>query len=123
MGVYMDESGIHDGSPVVTVAAYFAEPKIWRAWTLDRNRMKRPIRVFHAADCANLHTEFEGWDKAARDKLVAGLLPVIPKHHLPGICVGVHLHEFERAKLDIQNSRKCSGAPTRHAFNGLSSFC
>jgi hypothetical protein len=28
----MDESGIHDGAPVVAVAGYISRPKDWRAW-------------------------------------------------------------------------------------------
>lgn len=31
--VAMDESGVHDGSPVLTVAAYVARPEQWRNWT------------------------------------------------------------------------------------------
>ena len=59
---YMDESGIHDGAPVVTVAGYISRSKHWRAWTKDWNKAKRPIKIFHAdanilrgpgrADCA-----------------------------------------------------------------------
>ena len=45
---YMDESGIHDGAPVVTVAGYISRPKHWRAWTKDWNKAKRPIKIFHA---------------------------------------------------------------------------
>ena len=30
--VYMDESGTHDGSPVVTVGCYVATPKQWKLW-------------------------------------------------------------------------------------------
>ena len=36
------------------------------------------IKVFHAADCANLRGEFEGWTKEQRDQLVAKLLPIMP---------------------------------------------
>jgi hypothetical protein len=63
----MDETGIHDGAPVVAVAAYVARPVVWRNWTKKWNAAKRPIKVFHATDCANLRGEFEGWSKEQRD--------------------------------------------------------
>jgi hypothetical protein len=34
---FMDESGIHDGSPVVTVAMYVAQQPDWRAFVRDWN--------------------------------------------------------------------------------------
>jgi hypothetical protein len=75
--VYMDESGTHDHSPVLTVGAYFARPREWQAWTKRWNVAKRPIKIFHSVDCQNLHGEFEGWSPEERDRLVANLLPVI----------------------------------------------
>jgi len=78
--VYMDESGTHDGSPVVTVAAYYAKPKVWRDFTKDWNTRKRPIKIFHAVDCQNLENEFSGWKPKRRDEFVKQLLPVIPAH-------------------------------------------
>jgi hypothetical protein len=47
--VYLDESGVHDGSPIVTVAGYIGRPKEWRAWTSRWVRTLRPIKVYHAA--------------------------------------------------------------------------
>ena len=76
--VYMDESGTHVGSPAITVGAYFARPTVWRDWTKDWNAAKRPIRVFHAADCQALEEEFKGWTPEARDTLVKRILPVLP---------------------------------------------
>jgi len=29
----MDESGVHDNSPVLTVGAYVARPSQWQEWT------------------------------------------------------------------------------------------
>src|SRR2546423_288143 len=57
--IYMDESGLHHGSPVVTVGGYYGRPKAWKAFTREWNAAKRPIEIFHSADCANLKGEFE----------------------------------------------------------------
>jgi len=44
--VYMDESGIHDNSPVVTVGAYVGRPRDWAAWTKEVEYRKTPYRCF-----------------------------------------------------------------------------
>lgn len=92
--VYMDESGTHDGSPVVAVGAYVALPRVWRDWTKVWNRRKRPIRIFHSNDCANFWGEFEGWDKERRDPFVAQLLPTIPEHQTAAFVAGIRMDDF-----------------------------
>jgi hypothetical protein len=74
----MDETGIHEEATMVAVGGYISRPKHWRAWTKDWNRAKRPIKIFHSSDCANLRGEFESWDKKRRDAYVAQLLPIMP---------------------------------------------
>lgn len=112
----MDESGVHDGSPVVTVGAYFAKPSIWQRWTKDWNRQKRPINVFHANHCANLRGEFSGWEETHRDEFVAKLLPIIAEHRMAGLSVGVHLHEFEKAIATEPLIREMFGTPYTACF-------
>src|SRR5215471_18986963 len=87
--VAMDESGVDDNTPVITVAGYVARPKLWRDWTKQWNVAKRPIKVFHAADCANFHREFEGWEREPRDALVIRLLDVMEQSDLPGVVIGL----------------------------------
>jgi hypothetical protein len=113
---YMDESGVHDGSPVLAVAAYLARPRQWQEWTKRWNATKRPIKVFHAADCANLHGEVEGWTKEDRDALVARLLPVIAVFDMPGVVVGIHMQEFEAALAGRPDLREVFGTPYAACF-------
>jgi len=95
--IYMDESGIHDDSPVVTVSAYMAKPTVWQKWTKKWNAAKRPIKVFHAADCANYRGEFKDWNQPRRDKYVAKLLPVITSFPIGGLVIGMNLEDFRAA--------------------------
>ena len=88
---YIDESGIHDVSPVLTVGAYLARPKIWRDWTKKWNTAKKPIKVYHAADAANLEGEFEDWPKEKMNALAAKLLPLIGNAELSGALIGIHM--------------------------------
>jgi hypothetical protein len=114
--IYMDESGIHDGSPVVTVGAWFGTPSTWRDFTKDWNQLKRPINVFHAADCANLEGEFKGWHPQDRDAYVAKLLPVIAKHGIGGVLIGIVMKYFEDAMRAVPDLRDMFGTPYDACF-------
>jgi hypothetical protein len=92
----MDESGIHDGSPVVTVAAYIGRPRDWLKWEKRWRAAKRPIGVFHSADAQHLRGEFEDWSASARDNLVRRILLVIVDAGFPGMVIGVHMDEYRR---------------------------
>ena len=111
------ESGIHDGSPVLTVAAYQAKPKEWRDWTKKWNAAKRPIKVYHAVDAANLQGEFEGWTAAERDKLAAKLLPLIGEAQLAGVVIGIHMEEFRRAIASHPELKEIIGNPYGACFH------
>jgi hypothetical protein len=113
---FMDESGIHEGSPVVTVGSWFGRPSVWRDFTKDWNRQKRPIKVFHAADCANLTGEFKGWDKHRRDAYVAKLLPVIAEHEIAGLLIGIVMDTFEQAMSAVPDLRYMFGGAYEACF-------
>ena len=108
--IYM-ESGIHDGSPALSVGAYVALPSVWGNWTKAWNRQKRPIRVFHSNDCANLRGEFEGWDEAERDSFVANLLPTIPDHKLTGFVAGIQMDDFREVCAAYPRMGEALGEP------------
>src|SRR5271169_1061412 len=112
----MDESGVHDGSSVITVGAYVGRPGQWQDWTKRWNAAKRPIRVVHAVDCQNLTGEFKGWEAPARDELVKRLLPVIADTDIPGVIVGVQMHEFEKAIKGRDDLRLIFGTPYAACF-------
>ena len=113
----MDESGTHDGSPVVTVGSYVATPKQWRLWTKDWNAAKAPIKVFHASDCEKLVEEFDGWDEGPRNEFVAKLLPVLPRHKLTGLVVGINLNDYNAAMKGRDDLRQLLGTPYTACFH------
>jgi hypothetical protein len=114
--VAMDESGVHDDSPVLTVGAYIARPRQWEEWTKRWNVAKRPIKVFHAVDCANLVGEFKGWTAARRDPLVIRLLDVLRESNLPGVVIGLHMDEFRKAMANHKDLRTIFGSPYAACF-------
>jgi len=113
---YADESGTHDGSPVVTVGMYIGRPSSWREWTKDWNNAKKPIKVYHAVDAHNRDREFKGWTKARRDKLVIGLLPVLARHNLLGVAVGIHMGAFDKAMDGHPELKQLFGTPYAACF-------
>jgi hypothetical protein len=114
--IFMDETGIHDDAHTVAVAAYISRPKHWRSWTKSWNAAKRPIKVFHATDCASFHGEFEGWNKEQRDQFVAKLLPVIPAHKLAGIVIGIKLEDLTSALKGYPELIEMFGTPYTACF-------
>ena len=113
---FMDETGVHDDAEMVAVGCYIGKPKVWREWTKEWNQAKRPINVFHATDCQSFHGEFEGWDKESRDQFVAKLLPVIPKHEIAGMVIGVNLVDLAEAMEDRPELLEMFGTPYTACF-------
>jgi hypothetical protein len=113
---YMDESGVHDDSPVVTVAAYAAAPRKWQEWTKRWNVAKRPIKVFHATDAQNLRGEFAGWTKQQRDDLVKRCLSVIAEADIAGIVIGIQMDEYRKALAGRDDLKMLVGAPYSACF-------
>ena len=116
---YIDESGIHDGSPVLTVAAYVGRQKIWRNWTKAWNISKSPIRVYHAADAANLVGEFAGWTDDKVAELAKKLLPLIANAEVAGMVIGINMDEYRKAIADKPELAVLLGNPYSACFHWL----
>jgi hypothetical protein len=119
----MDESGTHGGSPVVTVGLYVGKPSNWQGWTKDWNRHKRnvpagrkPIKVYHSVDAHNRTEEFDGWDRPERNDYCAQLLPVIARHKILGVAVGIHMKAFDAAMQPHPELRAMFGTPYTACF-------
>jgi hypothetical protein len=109
--VAMDESGVHDNSPVLTVSAYAARPRQWQEWTKRWKVVKRSIKVFHSVDCANLTGEFRGSTPEQRDPLAIRLLDVLRDSDIPGVVIGIHMDEFRKAMSGHDDLRALFGSP------------
>jgi Protein of unknown function (DUF3800) len=116
---YIDESGVHDDSPVLTVAAYLGRQNVWRNWTKRWNVTKRPIRVCHAADAANLKAEFKDWTKEQVAELAKKLLPVIADTEIAGMVIGVHMDEYRKAIAPHPELEMLLGNPYSACFHWL----
>lgn len=109
--VYMDESGTHDGSPVVTVAAYVARPEQWEAFTAEWTAAIHPIRTYHATDAASCRGEFAAWTPAQVADLAKRALPIIPQHTFFAVAAGINLLDYKRAIKEKPELKKLLGEP------------
>ena len=109
--VYLDESGVHDSSPVVAVGGYIGRPPAWRDWTKKWNQAKKPIKIYHATDAQNLQGEFEGWTNERVGALAAKLLPIIDQSQIGALSISLDLVEFNRALAGKDHLKKLFGEP------------
>jgi hypothetical protein len=94
LNVFMDESGVHDNAPAIAVGAWVGRPEAWAEWTDAWNAAKKPIHVYHAADCHNRSGEFEGWEKPERDDFVRKMLSIMGSAPLASFCAGIVLTDY-----------------------------
>ena len=112
----MDESGIHDGSPVITASAVWATPERWAAWGFDWALAKHPVEVVHAVDCHNLTNAFAGWTRERRNKYVGQLLPTIGRHKLHARIAGYHREAYVKHLQPHPEVRRWLEDPYHIAF-------
>ena len=93
--IYVDESGIHNDSPVVTCGAYVGTVPAWDDWTEKWNEAKGPIKVVHSADCEALRGEFAGFTTDKRNAFASKLLPIIANADITPFAVGVRMHDYK----------------------------
>lgn len=94
---YMDESGTDEASPVLTVGTYIGRPAAWADWAKKWRAAKKPIKVYHAVDAANLRGEFSALSNSDVGALFAKLAPIIADSSLAGMVVGIHMGEYRKA--------------------------
>lgn len=97
--VFLDESGTHAQSEVVSVAAVWAKISQWKSWEEQWNEKKRPIKVFHATDFFSAKGEFQGWSQVRRDKFAEITFPTIGDCGIRGKVAAFHKKNF-RTCLD-----------------------
>jgi hypothetical protein len=112
----MDESGTHNDSHIVTVAAYAARPKAWASFTREWNAKKIPVQVYHANDVQNQWGEFTNWTAEECTEFAKKMLPIIPKHIPIGILIGVDQIALNEALDNEPTLKEMIGSPYACCF-------
>jgi hypothetical protein len=94
---YFDESGSHDGSPVLTVAGYVFEQDRCRRLDLAWKQLLADYRLpfFHMVDCAHNVWPF---DHLSRDECIEAekaAIRLISEHALLGVAVAANEREYQ----------------------------
>jgi hypothetical protein len=93
---YIDESGTHQDSKVLVVAAYIGPGDAWKAAESRFERAnKYSGRIFHAVDCAQGGREFRGMDKDKRNRLTKKMVKIVNDYDLFGVAYTGNIDEYE----------------------------
>jgi hypothetical protein len=97
LAAYLDESGKHDGSKILTVSGYLSYADQWiefrREWT--ECLLSQGITSFHMTDFDSSYDQFQGWSLQKKVDLQLQLIGLIHKRLAYGICVAVNLADLE----------------------------
>ncbi len=97
--VYLDESGTHKGSELLTLAGYVFEERqarlFSRDWAIELSRFG--LRFAHMTDCAVGQGEYKKLSLKHRVDSEKALIRLIKKRSLVGIAVSVDEQAFQRA--------------------------
>jgi hypothetical protein len=97
-----DESGTHEGSPIVCVAGYIMEKsqarELDREWNevLNWADLEHPLEHFHMADCAPDpgNGVFAGISKSHRKQIVSRMIGIIKRRTIQGLAATISVSDF-----------------------------
>jgi len=99
---YLDESGIHDPSPIVAVAGFAMTKPDWTSfeveWLEELNRFRcdgYPISAFHSLECEHGQGEFTGIAREIREWFPPRLAKIIAKYRPLSIWSAVARDDWE----------------------------
>jgi hypothetical protein len=118
---YVDESGTHQDSKVLTVAAYVGEQSEWDSAEVRFRRADKYAGIpFHAVDCATGGRRYKGVDKDKRNRITRKIIKIINDHDIYGIAWGAWIDDFaEVIPRDDKNWEKWLSPLFALAFSGL----
>jgi hypothetical protein len=100
---YLDDSGTHDGSPVVVWGGVAGHKHYldkldaaWRARLLDPCDGKSPVKAFHSYDLEHGQGEFEGYNQGARDLTRRNFRQAIVESSVTVIAWGVSVKDWDQ---------------------------
>ena len=97
---YLDESGTHQGAPVVVVGCYVSTVEQWSRfdaeWAAHLERHSLPF--FHMTDFVARQGAYRGWTESARERFIRAAINMIVLRTHYRVAVGLPLEELERTE-------------------------
>ena len=96
MEAYFDESGTHEGSPIVCVAGYLFENGNATALDVAWREMlqEKGLPFFRMSDCAHSTGPFKGWSKSDTTDLATKTIELVKAYATHGFAASVDLDDF-----------------------------
>lgn len=116
---YFDDSGTHDGAPVVVMAGFVGADDQWDAFDCQWKALlaREGISRLHMTDLSAGAGEFQGWESGRRDAVVHDFRQVIIDAGIAGIGHSVSRPDWDRHVTG--HARALLGPAEQH----LASFC
>jgi hypothetical protein len=93
--VYIDESGTHEGSKVLILAAYIGFGKTWKR--VEQRFKKSDLHAgvpFHAVDCATGGKDYRGMDADKRNRITKKMVKIVNDHDIFGFACGAWIEDY-----------------------------
>jgi len=94
---YFDESGTHDGSPILALAGFVATTKQWAEFAREWSELlnQEGLTHFHMSKFEARRGEFVGWSNERRLRLQQRLIGIINRRVNMGFFWAVDLQAYE----------------------------
>jgi Protein of unknown function (DUF3800) len=95
--VYMDESGTHDSSEMMTIGGLVGRPNHWHYFDRRWAKMlkKRSIPYFHTKSLLDTHKPFKGWTRAQKAELINRAGDIQQKQTMFGFSTALRRSDYE----------------------------
>lgn len=97
---YLDESGTHQGSPVVVVGCYVSTAEQWTRFDTEWATLlkERNLPFFHMTDFVARQGPYTGWSEAERERFIRVAITTIVLRTQYRLAVGLPLEELARTE-------------------------
>lgn len=106
---YFDDSGTHDGSPILVLGGLLGNEEQWDSFESQWNaklqnpcRNKPPIKAFHSYDLIHKLGEFKSYNQAEIDAVNHDFRKIIMNNGLFGVAVAINLDAW-KSLISISN--------------------
>lgn len=118
---YMDETGMHEGAPVVGAAIYLARSEQWEnftnCWSTALQDPRFDVKCFHATDYETFNGEFRNWTVTKKIELGKCLFPLLPANTWIGFGNAIVSQDWDDALQGHDELRALLGPPLFGLFS------
>jgi len=115
---YLDESGTHDESPIITMGGMMAEARQWSRFQEDFNKAKRQhgFKVYHTKKVKSRTGEFAGWSNQQMEAFLGTMQSLIAFGLTEGVSINL-------SKEQYRESYKGDGKPNKAVLDSAYGLC